>query len=75
MTKSALKALNTDLSKSGINYVCSECGKLLYHIGTDNTSPSPKQQNIAKKLHRCPQCGRKLDTEIDPDEITIRPTP
>jgi DNA-directed RNA polymerase subunit RPC12/RpoP len=72
MTASALKLLNRELPKSGINFVCSECGKLLCHIGAHNASSSSRQFEFAGKLLRCPECGRKLDTEIDPDRITIR---
>ena len=68
--------------KSGMNFVCSDCGTLLYHIGIDgvedgngnkaNRSAYSLQPPISEMLQSCPKCGRKLNFEIDPNQIRIR---
>jgi len=67
--------------RTGLNFVCSECGTLLYHIGIDgvedgkgnkaNRSAYSLQPPISEMLHSCPKCGRKLNFDIDPDKIRI----
>jgi len=66
------------LPKSGINFVCSDCGVLLCHIGIDGTYrirdgslPSRHRFDIATRLENCPECGRKLDLEPDPDSVKV----
>lgn len=66
------------LPKSGINFVCSDCGVLLCHIGidgtyriTDGSLPSRHRFDIATRLESCPECGRKLNLEPDPDSVKV----
>lgn len=60
--------------KSGISYVCSNCGTLLYHIGSGyqvNGRPSPlRPKEIAKRMKTCPNCGHELKSEPEGD-ITV----
>lgn len=68
--------------KSGINFVCSGCGALLYHIGIDGVEDSggnksdrsaySLQPPISDVQENCARCGRKLNFDINPDRIRIR---
>ena len=65
--------------KSGINYVCSECGALLYHTGVDGAyavgqeaSPSKQPAEIADRLTSCPNCGRRLSSQPDLGTIKVQ---
>lgn len=62
----------------GINYVCAECGTLLYHSGIDGayeagavSFPAKKPAEVAGRLHECPRCGHKLNSNPDSDSIQI----
>ncbi|MGD0175606.1 MAG: hypothetical protein ABSC50_02135 [Candidatus Bathyarchaeia archaeon] len=64
--------------KSGINYVCSGCGILLYHTGVDGAYevgqeafPSKQPAEIADRLTSCPNCGRRLSSQPDPGMIKV----
>ena len=73
----------TDLKsrRAGINFVCSDCGASLYHIGVDGVedaggnkadrSAYSLQPPMSEILRSCPKCGRKLNFEIDPNQIRI----
>jgi predicted RNA-binding Zn-ribbon protein involved in translation (DUF1610 family) len=68
--------------KSGINYVCSECGVLLYHTGVDGAYevgreafPSKQPAEIAERLTSCPNCGRRLNSVANPATIKIEAGP
>ncbi len=65
-------------SKSGINYVCSGCGTLLYHTGIEGAYeggevgfPSRQPREVADRLKSCPSCGRNLNAEPDPEMIKV----
>jgi len=62
----------------GINYVCAECGMLLYHSEIDGayeagavSFPAKKPAEVAGRLHECPRCGHKLNSSPDSDSIQI----
>jgi DNA-directed RNA polymerase subunit RPC12/RpoP len=62
----------------GINYVCAECGALLYHSGNDGayengavSFPAKQPAEVASRLLQCPQCGHKLNSDPDPDSVRI----
>ena len=64
--------------KSGINYVCSDCGSLLYHTGLDGAYevgqeafPSKQPAEIAGRLGSCPNCGRRLSSQPNPEMIKV----
>lgn len=67
--------------RAGINFVCSGCGASLYHIGIDGVedakgnkadrSAYSLQPPISEMLQNCENCGRKLNFEIDPNQIRI----
>lgn len=68
--------------KSGINYVCSGCGILLYHTGIDGAFevgeeafPSKQPAEIAERLTSCPNCGRRLNPEPNPLMIRVETRP
>lgn len=56
---------------SGISYVCSNCGTLLYHIGSEyqgGARPSPlRPVEVAERMKVCPECGHKLKSEPEED--------
>jgi len=61
----------------GINYLCSQCGNLLYHVGLrDSMEESvlelPLQPyQIATRLRICPECGHRLEPEASAEAIKI----
>ena len=66
--------------KSGINYVCSGCGILLYHTGVDGAYeggreafPSKQPGEVVGNLASCPNCGHTLNFEANPATIRIEP--
>jgi hypothetical protein len=66
---------NSDsVPKSGINFVCSNCGALLHHIGADadgaNSSAYPRQP-VSEILKNCPECERELIFDIDLSSVKI----
>ena len=64
--------------RSGIDFVCSSCHTVLYHIGFeaenvgDTRSHYPKD-SIFTTLNECTKCGRELNFDIDPDLVKILP--
>jgi len=64
--------------KSGINFVCSCCGRLVYHIGSEpepariSSSKYPKD-SIFAGLKNCAGCGHELNFEIDPNYVKVMP--
>jgi DNA-directed RNA polymerase subunit RPC12/RpoP len=72
-----LKAAETS-SKSGVNYVCADCGTVLYHTGVDGVFeggepgfPSRQPHEVTENLRTCPACGHKLNPQPDPDTIRV----
>jgi len=65
--------------RSGIDFVCSSCHTVLYHIGFeaenvgDACSHYPKD-SIFTTLKECTKCGHELNFEMDPDLVKILPT-
>lgn len=62
----------------GINFVCSECGALLYHTGRDGAFeggevgfPSRQPYEVVESLISCPDCGHKLNPSPDPHSVKI----
>gem|GEM_PF-1694003 len=77
LENSSLGKMNL-IREPGINYVCAECGALLYHSGNDGayeggavSFPSKRPAEVANRLLQCPQCGHKLNSDPDPDSIRI----
>jgi hypothetical protein len=68
--------------RSGINFVCSGCGSLLYHIGIDgvidgygnktNRSVYALQPHLSDAHETCTKCGRELNFDIDPERLSIK---
>lgn len=63
----------------GMNYVCAECGALLYHSGIDGayeagavSFPAKQPAEVVGRLHQCPRCGHRLNSDPDSDSIQIR---
>jgi len=68
----------SETAKLGINYVCADCGTLLYHTGVDGAFeggepgfPSRQPCEVAENLGTCPACGHRLNHEPDPDRIRV----
>jgi hypothetical protein len=66
------------LTKSGVNYFCSDCGTVLYHTGSDGVFQagdpafaSRQPHEVAKDIGTCPACGHKLNPEPDPETIRV----
>lgn len=77
-SKLVLKAPQTT-SKSGVNYVCADCGTVLYHTGVDGAFEggepgfaSRQPHEVADNLKMCPACGHTLNPQPDPDTIIVR---
>ena len=76
-----IEELDGDLPNSmvpGINYLCAECGALLYHSGIDGayevgavSFPAKQPAEVAGRLHECPRCGHKLNSDPDSDSVKI----
>jgi len=63
---------------SGINFVCSSCRALLYHIGADtenmrNSSSRYPKDAIFATLKKCTECGHELNFEIDANYVKVLP--
>ncbi len=60
--------------KSGINFICSNCGTLLHHIGADadgtNSSTYPRQP-VSEIMKTCPECERELIFDVDLSSVKI----
>jgi len=68
----------SETAKLGINYVCADCGTLLYHTGVDGAFeggepgfPSRQPHEVTRNLRTCPACGHKLNPQPDPDRIRV----
>jgi len=64
--------------RSGINFVCSHCHKLLYHIGPEtenarNSSSRYPRDSIFVILKKCTECGHELNFEIEANYVKILP--
>jgi len=64
--------------KCGINFVCSSCRTLLYHIGPEtenmrNSSSRYPRDAIFAELKKCSKCGHELNLEIDANQVKILP--
>jgi hypothetical protein len=77
-SKLVLKAVQTS-SKSGVNYLCADCGTVLYHTGVDGAFEggepgfaSRQPHEVAENLTTCPECGRRLNPQPDPDTIRVK---
>lgn len=69
------------LINSGINYVCADCGAMLYHSGVDGAFeggepgfPSRQPYEVTDRLRSCPACGHKLNPQPDSDSIRVTAT-
>mgnify|MGYP001046543118 CR=1 FL=1 len=72
--------------RSGIHYVCVHCGTLLYHIGPEGSSERARAlrtredlyllrpSDVAVRLKRCPKCGHRLQSRLDPGSFKVRPS-
>ena len=64
--------------RSGIDFVCSSCHTVLYHIGFeaenvgDTCSHYPKD-SIFTILKECTTCGHEVNFDFDPDLVKILP--
>ena len=59
---------------SGISYICSSCGALLYHIrphGASGTNPALQPAEVAARIGRCRSCGHVPTPESDLEKIKI----
>jgi len=68
-----------ELLRSGINYVCGDCGALLYHSGPDGASEggetgfaSRQPWEVVERMKSCPKCGRVLNPDPDPNMIKLQ---
>ena len=68
-----------ELLRRGINYVCGNCGAILYHSGPDGAVEggetgfaSRQPWEVVEKMISCPQCGRKLNPDPDPNTIKLQ---
>lgn len=78
MTSKLVMNTTETLSKSGINYVCADCGSILYHTGVDGAFeggepgfPSRLPNEVVERLRTCPACGHKLNPQPDSDTIKV----
>lgn len=63
---------------AGINYLCAECGALLYYSGIDGayevgavSFPAKQPGEVASRLRECPRCGHKLNSDPDSDSVKV----
>ena len=64
--------------KSGINFVCSSCHALIYHIGGEtenkrNSSSRYPKESIFANMKKCAECGHELNFEVDPNKVKVVP--
>ena len=78
LKSNSITVTNQVSCRSGIDFVCSSCHTVLYHIGFeaenvgDTRSHYPKD-SIFTTLNECTKCGRELNFDIDPDLVKILP--
>lgn len=78
LTSKLVSAALGRLAKSGINYVCSDCGTLIYHTGVGGAFegdrvafPAKQPAEVVDRIKSCPNCGRALNAEPSPDSVTV----
>ena len=73
VTEPSLDDLDEE-ARSGISYVCSCCGALLYRIrprGPLGTNPALQPNEVAARVGRCGSCGHVLNPQSELENIKI----